>query len=100
MTGEQALARAKQKDPNATAFVVRLYDGFDNCWMDVLECDPAFGGHVMDAEEVVKLWLEKTENGTKKIGYGEIDYYAIYPVTVTMVNSEKGNAELGIKTIR
>ena len=96
MTAEQALASARMKDSRATRFVVRLYDGFDNCWMDCYG-QPAEG---LDADAAMKLWNEKTEDGTKSTRYGDIDYYAIYPKTVKMVHSEEGNRELGIDTIR
>jgi hypothetical protein len=100
MTKEQALRKAKAIDPSAVQFVVRLYDGFDNCWMDVLECDPEFGGRTMNEQEVMDLWAKKTNNGTSNTSYSDIDYYAIYPTTVKMVHSEQGNRDLGIDTIR
>jgi hypothetical protein len=73
-------------------FVVRLYDGMDNCWMDVSEPAPK--------SEAYKVWSEKTDGGSRMISYDEIDYYAIFPADTTMVHSVKGNAELGMKTIR
>lgn len=92
MTAEQALAIGKAKDPSATRFVVRLYDGFDNEWMDIDK--PG------DEEHVKRVWNDRTSDGTRATSYSDIDYYAIYPVTTTMAHSQKGNAELGIKTIR
>lgn len=72
--------------------IVRHYDGFDNCWTDVTGPVPE--------EEAVDIWLDKTENGTKNTSYDDIDYFKIFDAGTTMVNSEKGNAELGIDTIR
>lgn len=73
-------------------FIVRLYDGMDNCWTDVSE--------PLAEAEAKQVWLEKTENGTRATKYDDIDYYRIFPADTTMVNSERGNRELGIETIR
>lgn len=73
-------------------FVVRLYDGFDNCWMDVSEPLPK-----IEADEI---WLQKTDGGTRSTRYDDIDYYAVFPADTTMVHSVQGNADLGITTIR
>lgn len=83
MTGEQAIARAKQIDPTATKFVVRLWDGFDGEWMDVTK--------PLSAEAAMADWMERTDNGERKTGYDDIDYYAIYPTTTKMRFSE-GNS--------
>ena len=61
-------------------YVVRLYDGFDHDWMDV--SDP------MSYEEALKIWNTKTENGTKKTEFDDIDYYDIYPASVRMIFSD------------
>lgn len=63
-------------------FVVRLYDGFDNEWMDVSK--------PVDYEEALKIWNEKTEGGTKKIKFDDIDYYAIYLEDIVMRYSLEG----------
>lgn len=73
-------------------FVVRLYDGMDNCWMDVSEPLPKI--------EADQVWLEKTDNGTRATHYDDIDYYRVCPADTKMVHSVVGNAELKIKTIR
>ena len=52
-------------------FIVRLYDGFDNLWIDVSKS--------VSLEEAKNIWSEKTEKGTKNIEYGDIDYYNILP---------------------
>lgn len=75
-----------------TLFIVRHYDGFDNCWTDVSKPLPK-----IEADEI---WLQKTDNGTRATKYGDIDYYKVFPADVKMVNSEEGNAELGVTTIR
>lgn len=61
--------------------IVRLYDGFDNLWIDVS------GPLIYD--EAFKLWLEKTNNGTEKTNYSHIDYYRIFPAdTKTFFRSD------------
>ncbi len=59
--------------PANSAFVVRLYDGFDNEWVDVSKEVPW--------EEANRIWNEKTKNGTEKTKYGDIDYYAIFSLS-------------------
>lgn len=60
-------------------YVVRLYDGFDNIWMDVSK--------PTSREEAEKIWNEKTENGKKNTKFDDIDYYAIYPADTEMLFS-------------
>ena len=57
-------------------YIVRLYDGFDNEWMDISK--------EISREEALKLWLEKTKNGTEKIKFSDIDYFAIFPANIKM----------------
>lgn len=70
----------------AEKFVVRLWDGFDGIWMDV--SDP------VSKEEADRIWNEKTEDGTKKTNYDDIDYYAIYPAD-TKMRFVSGNSQYG-----
>lgn len=72
--------------PEATQFIVRLYDGFDNEWIDVTK--------PLSAEEAMEDWATRTDNGQRATSYMDIDYYAIYPVDTTMVFSEKGKREV------
>lgn len=58
-------------------FVVRLYDGFDNIWMDV--------SSAVTKEEADKIWGEKTDNGTRKTKFDDIDYYKIFPADTRML---------------
>jgi len=60
-------------------FIVRLYDGFDNEWIDVSEPLPY--------EESLEIWNEKTNGGTEKTTYDDIDYYAIFSEDTTMLYS-------------
>ena len=60
-------------------FVVRLWDGMDGVWTDVTEPLPK--------EEADKVWREKTENGTKKVSFDEIDYYQVFPASTRMIYS-------------
>lgn len=54
----------------------------------------------LDAAAAMALWNLRTIGGTRATSYSDIDYYAIYPVTIKMVHSEEGNRDLGIDTIR
>ena len=62
-------------------FVVRLYDGFDNQWIDVSK--------PVNKEEANKIWLEKTKGGTKQIRFSDIDYYRIFPADTKMLFSDR-----------
>ena len=65
-------------------YVVRLYDGFDNLWMDVSKPLPK--------DEAHKILMEKTKDGTKNTKFDDIDYYAIFPADTTMMfSSEAGH---------
>jgi hypothetical protein len=63
-------------------FIVRLYDGFDNEWMDVSE--------PVTYKEAEKIWNEKTNNGKKNAKYSDIDYYSIFPADTIMMFSAEG----------
>ncbi len=63
-------------------FVVRLYDGFDNEWMDV--------SSPVSKEEAEKILAEKTDNGKKNTTFDDIDYYCIFPADTTMLFSQEG----------
>lgn len=60
-------------------FIVRHFDGFDNCWMDVSEA--------VEREEADRIWNDKTEGGTKNTSYNDIDYYKVFPADTRMVFS-------------
>jgi len=61
-------------------FIFRLYDGFDNQWMDVSEPLPK--------DEADKVWNEKTVDGTKRTTFDDIDYYEIFPADTKMLFSD------------
>lgn len=61
-------------------YIVRLYDGFDNIWIDI--CSP------ITKEKAEKLWNKNTEEGTRHTSYIDIDYYKIFPADTIMVNKE------------
>lgn len=64
-------------------YVVRLYDGFDNMWLDV--------SGPLPYDKAKEIWLEKTNNGTKFTKFNDIDYYKIFPAdTRMMYSSEAG----------
>lgn len=59
-------------------FTVRVYDGMDRCWCDVVAgVDLAFA---------LRCWCERTKNGTEKTCYDHIDYYKIFPADTRMLN--------------
>lgn len=60
-------------------YIVRLYDGFDNIWIDVSK--------PVTKEEANRIYAEKTNNGTKMTSYQNIDYYRIFPADTTMLYS-------------
>ena len=66
-------------DRPGALFTVRQWDGMDGCWCDA----PEARGVPVDA--ALNAWMRYTENGTKKISYQEIDYYAIFPADTRMV---------------
>ena len=70
-------AEMKGKKGKIRLFIVRLYDGFDNEWIDVSEA--------VSQKEAEKIWNGKTNNGTKNYCYGDIDYYAIFPSNTQML---------------
>jgi len=58
-------------------YVVRLYDGFDNIWIDVSD--------EVSYEEAEEIWNEKTNDGTEKTSFDDIDYYDIFEADTTML---------------
>ena len=66
-------------------YIVRLYDGFDNEWMDVSK--------PVTYKEAEDIWGEKTENGTKETKFDDIDYYKIFPANTVMHFSLEGEMQ-------
>lgn len=70
---------------NEQLYVVRLYDGFDNLWMDVSK--------PMPQSEAEKLAGDKNAArhgsgaGNRNGHYGEIDYYKAWPADTRMLRS-------------
>lgn len=62
-------------------YVVRLYDGFDNHWLDVSE--------PVSLEKANAILMEKTDNGKRNIKYDDIDYYRIFPADTIMLFSSR-----------
>ena len=63
-------------------YVVRLYDDFDNEWIDVSK--------PVSYEEAQKIWNERTDNGEKGTNFDDIDYYKIFPADTVMYFSIEG----------
>lgn len=82
----------KAKYVTVNLYIVRHYDGMDNCWTDVSKPLPKI--------EADQVWLDKTDGGTRATHYNDIDYYRVFPAGTGMVHSEEGNAHFGIKTVR
>ena len=61
-------------------YIVRLYDGFDNQWMDVSRPVPK--------AEADRILAEKTAGGTKNASYADIDYYRVFPAGTKMLFSD------------
>jgi hypothetical protein len=59
-------------------FTVRVWDGMDGCWSD---CHEATG---VSGPEALLAWMERTESGTKRVSFNEIDYYKIFPSDTRM----------------
>ena len=68
------------KENLSELFVVRLYDGFDNQWMDVSE--------PVTKKEAEKILNKETKNGTERASYKDIDYYRIFPADTHMLFSD------------
>jgi len=60
-------------------FTVRLYDGFDHQWIDVLANVPL--------AEAFTAWMKETKDGTKNTRFDHIDYYRIFPADTRMLYS-------------
>jgi hypothetical protein len=53
------------------SYIVRVWDGMDGCWTN---CTAEVG-----REEALRYWAEKTDGGTRRVAFAEIDYYKIFP---------------------
>lgn len=67
--------RAMHESANVFAaratYVVRLWDGMDGCWTDCTR--------EVDRDEALRIWAERTDGGTARVSYTEVDYYRIFP---------------------
>jgi hypothetical protein len=68
----------------SSLYIVRLYDYFDNMWIDV--------SSPLSQKDAQDLWNQKTDNGTKKCKIEHCDYYAIFPADTVMLFSSKAIA--------
>lgn len=75
---EGVMGKAHDVDFNnpEAKFTVRVWDGMDGCW-----CDSASG---VGALEALKHWCERTNDGTERTKFADIDYYRIYPADTKM----------------
>lgn len=82
-TGNDVIIPSMTNKKTKGLFVVRLYDGFDNIWMDVSK--------PVTKAEADKIWAEKTGNGTHHSKYADIDYYRVFPADTVMLYSDDSN---------
>lgn len=76
-----SLKEPERRPSPSGLYVVRLYDGMDYAWMDV--------SGKLSWEDAVAVWNEKTDGGTSKVCFGDIDYYAVFPAESRMLYSEE-----------
>ena len=69
-------------------YIVRLYDGFDNEWMDISK--------PVSKDEAMKIWNKETLDGTKNTCFDDIDYYKIFPADTRMFFSSKEGRQNGL----
>lgn len=62
-------------------FIVRLYDGFDNEWIDI--------SNSISKQEAKELWNTRTKGGIQNTCFDDIDYYEIFPADTQMLFSNK-----------
>lgn len=58
-------------------FVLRLWDGMDGAWIDVVTD--------LTLAEALDLWCTHTRDGAKNTDYDDIDYYRIFPANTKML---------------
>lgn len=68
--------------PFDAPLTLRVWDGMDGCWTDVL---------AGEADEVLRLWYERTSAVSNATNFDDIDYYRLFPETKKMFwNGEDG----------
>ena len=76
---EKMGADARMNLTTSKSFTLRVWDGMDGCWCDVMTGDLGFA---------LRAWCERTANGTKATSYDDIDYYKIFPTDTKMLWSD------------
>jgi hypothetical protein len=61
----------------AVLFTVRVWDGMDGCWCDVIAN--------VDLGFALRSWCARTADGTKATSYSDVDYYRIFPADTQML---------------
>lgn len=69
---------------DVSRFVVRLYDGMDNRWVDMTE--------PVALEEAQRVYNMETDFGRHHARFQDIDYYRIFPANTVMKYSAEGEA--------
>lgn len=70
-------AAARLDLTTSKSFTLRVCDGMDGCWCDVVTS--------VDLAFALRAWCERTANGTKATCYDHIDYYKIFPADTKML---------------
>lgn len=79
--GIEKIVNKHERKDGEKLYIVRLYDGFDYEWMDVSEPVPL--------NEAERIWNEKTDSGTRRTSFDDIDYYKIFPADTKMLYRAK-----------
>ena len=69
------------QDERPYKYIVRLYDGSDNKWMNISKTVPY--------AEAKTIWDKHTQNGTKNTKFADIDYYRIFPADTKMLYQDR-----------
>jgi hypothetical protein len=75
--GRKAVDKQPRQESENGLYTMRVYDGFDNHWVDCLTG--------VSLEEAQAYWNEKTKRGTEKTDFNDIDYYDIFPAETRML---------------
>jgi hypothetical protein len=74
------------EDAATTTFTVRVWDGMDGCWCDVVaNVELAFA---------LRRWCKETADGTKSTKYADIDYYRIFTSDTQMLWDGRDGGEM------
>ncbi len=73
-------------DFHTQRFSVRHWDGMDGCWSDIATNVSGY--------EALTVWFERTDNGTRRLRFAEIDYVRLFPGGTKMIWDGSPGAEM------